>query len=346
MHTITAYCVKILILPIDLSPAPWVRNHRKCTWPVEKKARFAADIDLTSIFPTPVIHTTYDNCCARLFPFRIESSFSRIFDPLLFQSRKRAKSSKLSSNLTFISILHFIRIFWIVESFSFSGYGRKERRVIEIIEFNILSFPKSWNNGIIIEIIIEFNVHFDFTFHACNFIVQSFLIFDTEGKRDVQSFITTLYRNFDPLLFRVSKVIREHHHRNYHRIQRSFRFYVPQVCFESSSLFLFTEEKRDVWSLLFLCSSPIFDPLTYRPFVSKIVREIVIEIIIFDFTFHALFPIVEPFLYLHGHGRKEEPCLLSTVTQRTLKKKKKRKQLEHLENVSSPGASETRSIQL
>lgn len=313
---------------------------------MEKKARFAADIDLTSIFPTPVIHTTYDNCCARLFPFRIESSFSRIFDPLLFQSRKRAKSSKLSWNLRYISILHFIRIFWIVESFSFSGYGRKERRVIETIEFNILSFPKSWNNGIIIEIIIEFNVHFDFTFHACNFIVKSFLIFDTEGKRDVQSFITTLYRNFDPLLFRVSKVIREHHYRNYHRIQRSFRFYVPRECFESSSLFLFTEEKRDVWSLLFLCSSPIFDPLTYRPFVSKVVREIVIEIIIFDFTFHALFPIVEPFLYLHGHGRKEEPCLLSTVTQRTLKKKKKRKQLEHLENVSSPGASETRSIQL
>lgn len=53
------------------------------------------------------------------------------------------------------------------------------------------------------------------------------------------------------------------------------------------------------------------------------------------------------FFVFTGHGRKEEPCLLSTVTQRTLKKKKKkRKQLEHLENVSSPGASETRSIQL
>lgn len=175
----------------------------------------------------------------------------------------------------------------------------------------------------IIEIIIEFNVHFDFTFHACNFIVKSFLIFDMEGKRDVQSFITTLYRNFDPLLFRVSKVIREHHHRNYHRIQRSF--YVPRVCFESSSLFLFTEEKRDVWSLLFLCSSPIFDPLTYRPFVSKVVREIVIEIIIFDFTFHARVSNSRTFFVFTGHGRKEEPCLLSTVTQRTLKKKKEKK---------------------
>lgn len=108
-------------------------------------------------------------------------------------------------------------------------------------------------------------------------------------------------------------------------------------------IFFYLRKKRETRNRYYYYSTAIFS--IYKPFVSKITREHrhrnhhlrfyiprISNIRIFRF------PLTE-------HGRKKENRVYYHVVRLNIECLK-RKELEHLENVSSPGASETQSIQL
>lgn len=106
-------------------------------------------------------------------------------------------------------------------------------------------------------------------------------------------------------------------------------------------IFFYLRKKRETRNRYYYYSTAIFS--IYKPFVSKITREHRHR------NHHLRFyiPHVSNISLSINRTRKEKGNrVYYHVVQRLNSECLKRKELEHLENVSSPGASETQSIQL
>ena len=154
----------------------------------------------------------------------------RIFDSFLcFSVSKvvRESSSKLLSNLMFSSILRFIRVFWIVETFLFTGFQKKRETCNRNYRIECSFVSK-----------IGRNHHRNYRIQ-CSFvskILRNYWIqcsFVSKNRKRADFIIEII--EFNVLSF--PKIVREqNHHRNYHRIQCSFISKIVKERISSSKL--------------------------------------------------------------------------------------------------------------